>query len=556
LPPLEVPLCDVDADCEHLEDLFPERVTTCVRFQCDEEIGRCFLGPLDRDDDTHQPIAECGGDDCDDDEPTAFAGNAEFCDGVDNDCNDLIDDSTEIDWDGAAIRSGLGPLDAISWSTETTGAIALASTGGAGTLDRIEGAASSVAGNIILAALQNPDVTGVATLDGRGCPSTSGIGSPSTCRPIQVAVATGTPMGWAAFVHRDACDDGLLRVGLLDTAEATIELMGTDARSNTWRGVDRGGPTGNCTRTATGTGATAPSIVTASNAGGASETAVLTWLRDRTTRTCADPPAEVAAMGLWRATGAAGGMTGVDWVVATNAGVPEVIGTAAGIASPALAATGTGEVIVAFGDADGGVRVVVLEALPTVGAAPAPATTPPVIVGESTLVGSGAADQVALVLTPGPDGATRIGVTWTTGCGGGALRFAAVDWRRGERTLTSRSVVELATSGADTPTIAYVEHGFIRPTATRGDVLVGSDDGGWLVSWRDESLSPPAIVTRRILALDFSLVDVGAIPVTPELSSDPRRPFVYPVGLAGDLGLAFYSADTRELVGVRLLDCR
>lgn len=555
LAPLEVPLCEVDADCDRLADVFPERVTTCVRFQCDEELNRCFLGPLDRDGDTHLPIEECGGDDCDDEEPTAYAGNEETCDGVDNDCNDLIDDSTEIGWSEATIRTGVGAIDTLSWSTESTGAIALSTADGVGTLDRIDASASSVTGNLVLAARQNPDED-LATLDGRGCPSTTGIGAPTTCRPVQVAVAAGTPMGWAAFVHRDGCDDGLLRVGLLDTPGSRVELMGTNVRSNTWRGVDRGTPTGTCTRTATGTGATAPSIVTATDATSAPETAVLAWIRDRASRTCASPPAEVAALGLWRATGQVGGMTGTDWVVATDAGVPEVIGTTAGAAPPALAATGTGEVIVAFGDAEGGVRVMVIEALATVGAAPAPDATPPLTLGESTLVGSGAADRVALVVTPGEAGTTRIGLAWTTGCDAGGVRFAALDWRRSERTLVPGSVVELAASGASVPTIAYVGHGFVRPTAMRGGALVGDDDGGWLVSWRDESLEPASIVARRVLAVDHSLVDVGAIPVVPEASADPRWPFVYPAGREGELALGFYSADIGALVGVRLLDCQ
>jgi hypothetical protein len=46
---------------------------------------------VDADGDGHLAIA-CGGDDCDDNDPTVYPGATEYFDGKDNDCNHLIDD--------------------------------------------------------------------------------------------------------------------------------------------------------------------------------------------------------------------------------------------------------------------------------------------------------------------------------------------------------------------------------------------------------------------------------------------------------------------------------
>ncbi len=67
---------------------------SCTEDQCEEATGLCTYVPLaaqDADGDGH--FAEsCGGDDCDDDHPLRFGGNPEVCDGVDNNCNDVVDE--------------------------------------------------------------------------------------------------------------------------------------------------------------------------------------------------------------------------------------------------------------------------------------------------------------------------------------------------------------------------------------------------------------------------------------------------------------------------------
>lgn len=62
-----------------------------ANIHCDPALALCRFSVLDNDGDGHGPIV-CGGDDCNDADPTIFAGSTELCDGKDNDCNGIIDD--------------------------------------------------------------------------------------------------------------------------------------------------------------------------------------------------------------------------------------------------------------------------------------------------------------------------------------------------------------------------------------------------------------------------------------------------------------------------------
>lgn len=62
-------------------------------------------GPSDSDGDGHDAV-ECGGDDCDDDNPRRFPGNTEVCDlhGMDEDCNLDTFGTRDVDGDGHVDR--------------------------------------------------------------------------------------------------------------------------------------------------------------------------------------------------------------------------------------------------------------------------------------------------------------------------------------------------------------------------------------------------------------------------------------------------------------------
>jgi hypothetical protein len=109
--------CRVDADCasidkcatykcafdQKMHDLTCQLQTStncddgdpCTKDSCNKSTGACVNEhtTLDVDGDGHYaplPDGTCG-DDCDDTDPRAFPGNTEVCDGVDNDCDGIVD---------------------------------------------------------------------------------------------------------------------------------------------------------------------------------------------------------------------------------------------------------------------------------------------------------------------------------------------------------------------------------------------------------------------------------------------------------------------------------
>jgi hypothetical protein len=124
--------CETDADCEDNDvctgaeichpttktclsgtPLACEDDNPCTTNECDPLSG-CFYPVIDGDGDGHadQALGSCG-DDCDDKDPTVYAGAAELCDGKDNNCNGQIDELAptwyvDCDGDGFAPAGAAG----------------------------------------------------------------------------------------------------------------------------------------------------------------------------------------------------------------------------------------------------------------------------------------------------------------------------------------------------------------------------------------------------------------------------------------------------------------
>jgi len=119
------PPCTVDAECEVLNRAPPDGkvITGCRRYQCSgnpASPGTCVYRPTDADDDG-QVAAMCpNGTDCDDTNPTIGENFDELCDGLDNDCDLVIDDG---DFSGAG-PDGVGTATGVTeltWGVGGTG---------------------------------------------------------------------------------------------------------------------------------------------------------------------------------------------------------------------------------------------------------------------------------------------------------------------------------------------------------------------------------------------------------------------------------------------------
>jgi Putative metal-binding motif len=80
--------------CQPALDTPCDSHSACIQDGCDEATRACshtVLAATDADGDGHLAVA-CGGDDCDDGDPTVYAGHPEVYDGKDNDCNGFVDD--------------------------------------------------------------------------------------------------------------------------------------------------------------------------------------------------------------------------------------------------------------------------------------------------------------------------------------------------------------------------------------------------------------------------------------------------------------------------------
>lgn len=84
-----------DCECHHASPVDCDDGRECSIDECSEVLGACLNEPLDNDDDGYGD-AECGGDDCDDEDPELNPGTSERCNGIDDDCDGLVDEPEEI----------------------------------------------------------------------------------------------------------------------------------------------------------------------------------------------------------------------------------------------------------------------------------------------------------------------------------------------------------------------------------------------------------------------------------------------------------------------------
>jgi len=199
LEDIPIPRCNSSDDCEVLNARNGLGVEACERFSCIAQVGTrgdCRLGPEDFDGDRSAKCGE-GTLDCDDRNAAVAPGNEEAaCNGLDDDCNGVIDDSAFAGAPVTAVASfgeaqtvafapGSGGVSAVVWAT-TSGVGQAARLGNAvsGDAVRLAYAANARGSTVSMDGIRAPIFRGEAmgciapAVDQRACPTTGTCNGP------------------------------------------------------------------------------------------------------------------------------------------------------------------------------------------------------------------------------------------------------------------------------------------------------------------------------------------------------------------------------------------
>jgi len=502
-----LPRCENDEQCAPANRRFDIRMGACSLYQCNETLGFCEFRQARDDDDDGDPAMRCGGRDCDDDNALR-AGDpvigAEQCDGVDNDCDLVVDEEATVTRAAATVVTGVFGGQAVALARSSLERAAIVATGTTSGWFATLGAAPTSA--MALPYAQDRDSRPDPWWDDAGlAPGCEG----SACSLAQTAfAATGREGEWLTVaVTTASCSAGAIRIGRVGTANSMLEVRGPAARSNVYAGFDLAGDCNGAARASGTVGATRPAVAATLAPSGVPQ-GFAAWIGDGTSRaSCGGSPAPVEGLAAWVESGTVSGAT-ISYVSASNDAEPLVLGTTTGGGAPSVAALRDGSgFVVAFGSPEG----VALRRVPLV-AEPTPVATsprPPEEVARPTanatvidegFVAEAGADHVALAEAS----VGRLGVAWRTGCGtaSGRVRFAtvAVDG------FSPSSAVDLATGTIDAgPAVLTVESLVLAGFVSEGGATFPADAGGWVVLW----VSGDRLFVRRVLE-DGTIIDATA----------------------------------------------
>jgi hypothetical protein len=248
--------CREHVDCEVLNEADGIGPAECARWQCgqgallhsDGAARRCRMQPRDDDGDGYASALHCqSGTDCDDSDARLYAGAVERCDGLDNDCDDTIDEAQ----DGRAViepseSSSLAldqNLEHVSYGfDDEAGAVALwvARDGylpfaRVASLDRLRSLRERFT-------LRIPSEDAVAEPRIGRCPAWSPLIDgviELPCEPREIALGFAGGSVLSAAVAQLGDGDGQLRVGhALGLRDPGLLMPGPAVRSNSYLGVD------------------------------------------------------------------------------------------------------------------------------------------------------------------------------------------------------------------------------------------------------------------------------------------------------------------------------
>jgi hypothetical protein len=377
-------------------------------------------------------------------------------------------------------------------------------------------------------------------------------GAIAMCAATDSAVTAGSTMGFFATVNPVGCASGELRLGVIDPADRGAWLQrGPTRRSPTYRGVDS-----NAAR-CTASGTTACETAVAAFEGdpsaanrqsviqncGASrpalaaqdDHALMAFLGGPTPDSCGGSSKPIRALMVHGRSGEFGET--FIWADASNEGIPESIGTTRGGAAPAVISWTGGGFIVGHGDDSGQQRLVWVpqQAAPPVNSGIDCTTQAecsertgveiPALAGVAeigVLEGSaGTVDGVTLSLVPAlasGNGESVLGMAWWEGCNesGGEVFFRLL--RLGESvagappTLLSTTAPVSVGRSSSPPLLQHAADGFLAPGFERGGLTAsaeaesgaGTTGGFYVIIHADQG--PRAV---RLAVLDGALVDEG-----------------------------------------------
>lgn len=526
--------CADSSDCEAANNHHRIAADACTRFVCvlpRDAMGRplgggttgtCVRGTRD-DDADGQPNAACAPagttPDCDDHDPAAREGRAEICDGIDNDCDGVVDDMVSPLTTGSVVGSTTGAL-----AVSRGGALALA-MGGAPLLVRLDGAAQPVPVPFVAHPSLGPDParTGMPSVPicmpqrsgslhdamlAMGCPTydaTAGFSeAPLTlgdCSIVDAALAQSATGTFVAAVNGLGCVPGQLRVGLLSAADApSIELRGPIARSNLFLGADGG---------ARCTGSGVAGIALDSNGDGSR--ALLAFLDAPVTRTCGGGDVALRAMGVERLAADTGTAT-ITVLDGTDGGSPATLDPSSAL--PDVVSVGGDDYIIGYGTSSGSVvlrRVsfptmgLALAGLPNESANACVVNTAPAAhaleMGRvaTTLEAAGAVSAVALAAL---SSRSEIGVAFQVGCDATAHVWLSIVRSDG----SSTPPVDLG--AGESPDVIALAEGVVTPghhgasADTTGGFVVAMDTAAGLQLVRVADADAAVLEDTRTVPID------------------------------------------------------
>ena len=211
-----LPACTDDAECEPL-NLSPgeKLISRCQRYQCSGGSGMpgvCIYRPRDADDDGHIDAMCPDGDDCNDAVPAIFEGNTEICDGLDNDCDLVIDDG---DFTGAGPAEVLDVMGAESVAWGAPGGRATYSTSMASFVFAMDGEGRITSAPTVEGRVNQGCMVGVLACEGSGRTvlTDQSIGTVSQCYVRAAAWLNATECSLDTECPQPGCMEGAILDG-------------------------------------------------------------------------------------------------------------------------------------------------------------------------------------------------------------------------------------------------------------------------------------------------------------------------------------------------------